>query len=217
MGIGQMISSFLHPEQGYKKAGKELDKYYGMGQGYLSPYMQQGQQLFPQLMAQQQALANPAALQAEWAKTYQTSPQAQQALDQARQTGLNEASSMGLMGSSAALGNIQQNAANIQSQDRQRYLDDLMQKYMQSVGIGQNLYGTGANAASALSGNAMNMGAAKASQMYNQYNAPGQLFGNVLGGLGNAGINWATGGISGAMGYNPFNFQRQEPGLYGSR
>jgi hypothetical protein len=193
MGIFDMISSFLNPQRGYQQAGGQLRQYYNQGQGYLSPYNQQGMEQYQRLLQQANALNNPAALQAEWAKSYQTSPQAQQALAQAQQTGQEEASRMGLMGSSAALGNIQQNAANIQQQDRQQYMNDLMQKYMTSIGLGQSLYGTGAGAANTMAGNAMGMGGAQAAAQFGQANAPGQQFGNILGFLGNLGINWATG------------------------
>lgn len=193
MGIFDMISSFLNPQRGYQQAGGQLQKYYNQGQGFLSPYRQQGLDQYQRLMQQANALNDPAALQAQWAKSYQTSPQAQQALAQAQQTGQEEASRMGLMGSSAALGNIQQNAATIQQQDRQQYMNDLMQKYMTSIGLGQSLYGTGANAAGAMGQNAMGMGGAQAGAAYNQANAPGQQFGNILSFLTNAGINWANG------------------------
>ena len=36
------LSSFLHPEKGYKAAQEQLDKYYQQAQGNLQPYNQNG-------------------------------------------------------------------------------------------------------------------------------------------------------------------------------
>lgn len=202
----------FNPSEGYKKAGKQIQKYYGeskdlynQGQGYLNPYNQQGQSQFQRLTEQANALNDPAALQDKWASGYETSPYAKQLQQQAQSGGLDAASSMGLMGSSGALNNIQQSSANIMQGDRQNYMNDLMNKYLQSIGIGQNLYGTGANAASAMSGNAMNQGKnalstgeSMGNMAFGQQNANGALMNDWAGKLLNAGVNYATGGISGA-------------------
>jgi hypothetical protein len=86
--------------------------------------------------------------------------------------------------------------------DRKQYLDDLMQKYMASIGIGQNLYGTGAAAAGQMGQNAMMQGQNSinnannlAGLKYGSVNAPGQMIGNLLGGAAKLGINYATGGV----------------------
>ena len=210
--MANMISSFFHPEEGYKKAGQQLNKYwdksnqfYNQGQGYLQPYNQQGQSQYQRLMDQANALNDPAALQAKWSQGYEKSPQAIQLQKEATSGGMDAASSMGLLGSSTALNNIQQSSSNIMQGDRQNYMNDLMNKYLQSIGIGQGIYGTGANAAGAMSGNAMNqggramdMGQNMAQMMYGQTNAPGDMFGKLAGHAIDAGVNYATGGVSGA-------------------
>lgn len=193
-----MIDSFFSPGNAYKKAGKKMEQYYNQGQGYLQPYNQHGTDQFQRLMEQANALNDPAALQAKWASGYSMSPQAQQLQQKATSSGLDAASSMGLMGSSTAVNNIQNSAGEIMQNDRQKYMDDLMQKYMASIGIGQNMYGTGANAAGAMSNNAMNMGGEMGNIAFNKQNAPGQMFGNLLSMVGNGALNYATGGMSGA-------------------
>ena len=197
--MANMISSFFSPEEGYKKAQEESQKYYMDAQGKLQPYNERGASQFPRLNQQAEALNNPAQLENQWANSYNTSPYAQHLIDQAKSAGLDAVSSMGLNGS-GVLNNIQESAGNIMQSDRQNYMNDLMQKYMASIGIGQNLYGTGANAAGGQAGNAMTHGTDMASLAYNKTNAPGELFAKILGGIGNAGINYATGGVGGAAG-----------------
>lgn len=193
----EMISSFLSPEKGYEKAGEEQEKYYRDAQGNLIPYNQNGQSQFSRLTQQAEALNNPVNLENKWADSYTMSPYATSQMGRAKEAGLGAASSMGLLGSSAALGNIEQSAGDIAQNDRQSYMNDLMQKYMASIGIGQNLYGTGASAAGAMSQNSMNQGTAAANTAYGEQNSPGQLFGNILGTVADTGINYSTGGLSG--------------------
>ena len=194
------LSSFLHPEKGYDQAQGQLDKYYNQGQGYLQPYNQNGQDTFGKYSGAMDKLLNPTGLQDEWSKNYQESDAAKQAEAQASQSGLNAAQQMGLGGSTPALQAIQSGTSGIVARDRQQYLDDLMKKYMTGIGIGQDIYGQGANAAGQMGTNAMNQGSNSAQTQFNKTNAQGDLFGKLLGtGLGVAGS--ALGGpIGGALG-----------------
>jgi hypothetical protein len=222
-----MLSSFLHPERGYQKAEDVMKNYfnqaqgfYNQGQNYLQPYVNQGQSQFDRLNQQENALGNPAELENQWASQYTESPYAQQLQKEAAVRGNEEAASMGLSGSSAALGNVQTGATNIMNADRQNYMNDLMQKYMQSIGIGQNLYGVGAGAAGQQAGNAMNWGNNVINQgnniaqaEYGQTNAPGDLFGKFAGVGANSLINYLTGRLAGGAKSttpnlpNPFSMQ----------
>lgn len=203
MGIGSMINSFLNPQDAYKDAEDQIQKGWQQAQGYESPFVNQGQAQYGNLMGAEGALLNPAQLENQWTQQYQTSPYAQQMLQQNKAQGLDAASSMGLMGSSGALNNIQVGAGNIVNQDRQQFLNDLMQKYMTGVGIGQNIYGTGATAAGNLASGALQTGENMAGLKYGEEAAPGQMFGNLLGTGLNLGLNYATGGLSGmASGMN---------------
>src|SRR5665213_212729 len=193
--LSGMFDSFMHPERGYQKAAEQEQQYYKDAQGNLQPYNQNGQDQYGMLMDQKNALNDPAGLEAKWSQGYSESPYAQQMTQKATNAGMDAASSMGLMGSSPAMNNIQQSAGDIMQSDRKQYMDDLMQKYMASVGIGQNMYNTGANAAGQMSHNAMGMGRDMAQNAYGQQNAPGARFGKLLGTAANAGMNYATGGI----------------------
>jgi hypothetical protein len=206
------ISSFFNPQEGFQSAEEQMQKFFEMMQKYgqdanntLNPYNQNGMNQYGRLNNQANELGDPQALENKWASGYSESPYAQQMTKEATAGGLDAASSMGLMGSSAALSNIQKSAGNIMQSDRQAYMDDLMKKYMASVGIGKNLYGVGANAAGGMSANdmnmgtnAMNMGQTMGGLKYGETNAPGEMFGKLAGGAADIGLNWATGGMSGA-------------------
>jgi hypothetical protein len=212
MGIFDMINSFLNPDQPYQAAEDQIQKGWQQAQGYEQPFMQQGLDQYGNLMTAENALLNPAALENQWASQYQTSPYAQQLLAQNKSSGLDAASSMGLMGSSGALNNIQTGAGNIVNQDRQQFLNDLMQKYMTGISVGQNIYGTGANAASNLAGGAMQTGENMAGLAYGKAAAPGDFFGKLLGTGGDLALNYFSGGMPGLVnasnnmfGYNANN------------
>jgi len=203
MGMFDMVTSFLHPERGYKKAGEQAEKYYQQGQNYLQPYNQHGQDQYGRLNQATGDLMDPQTLQNKWGEGYEESPYAKRLEQMNSQQGQEAASSMGLNASSGALQNVQQGAGDIVSRDRQQYMNDLMQKYMTGIGLGQNLYGTGANAAGNMSSNAMTQGQNMAGIAYGQQNAPGQLFGNLLGGAASGAANYMTGGAYGAA--NQYN------------
>lgn len=190
-GIGNMVDSFFHPEKGYKKGQEQLDKYYNQGQSYLQPYNQFGQNAYGDYSTAMKRLLDPAALQADWINSYAESPAAKNAEAMAQEHGLDAASGLGLMGSNTALNAIQNGTTQIGLEDRQNYLDNLMQKYLAGTGIAGNIFNTGAGSASSLSNNAMNMGGNSAQLAYGRQNSPGNLFGQLLG----TGIGVATGGI----------------------
>lgn len=193
------LSSFLHPGKGYDKGQEQLDKYYQQGQGYLNPYNQQGQQQYGNLSDIIKNLMDPTELNKKWTESYSESPQSIQAEKMAQEHGLNAASSMGLMGSNTALNATQAGTTQIGLEDRQNYLNDMMNKYMQAAGLSQGIYGTGANAATGMSNNANQMGQNSAQMAFGKQNAGGSMFANLLGaGIGAAGS--ALGGpIGGAL------------------
>lgn len=194
------FTDWMHPKKAYEAQQKELEKYYNQAQGNLQPYNNNGQQAYGGINEAMQNLLNPQALQDQWSKGYQESDLAKQNEAMGTQHGLDAASSMGLMGSSPALQAIQSGTSGIVAQDRQKYLDDLLEKYKTGIGLGENIYNTGANAANSMSNNAMNMGQNSAQNQFNQQNAQGDLFGKLLG-YGAGAVGSALGGpIGGALG-----------------
>lgn len=190
------LSSFLNPGKGYEKGQEQLDKYYQQAQGSLQPYNNQGIEQYGNLNNYIQNLMNPEALQSKWASNYSESPAAIQAEKMAQEHGLNAASSMGLMGSNTALNALQSGTSQIGLNDRQNYLDNLMQKYLAGANLSQGIYGAGANAATGMSNNAMNMGQNSAEMAYNKENSGGNMLGGLIG-LGGGIVGSALGGPMG--------------------
>lgn len=189
------LSDLLNPGKGYQGAQDQLTNSYNQANSYMQPYSQFGVGAGNNLQSMLAKLMDPAALQAEWSKGYQESPEAQQAISESKTLGLDAASQMGLGGSSAAVSNIQKTGTNISNQYRQQYMNDLMNKYMQAIGIGQNMYGTGANAATNMASNTMNYGQNMAGLQYGKQNAGSDLLSKILGGATNIGMNYFTGGM----------------------
>lgn len=190
--MANMVSSFFDPGEAWDKAGKAEQEGYDRSRGYQEPYWQHGNDQYDRLNQAGGKLMDPTVLQDEWSKHYETSPYAQQLLKQNQASGLDAASSMGLNGSSTALSNIQQGAGNIVSRDRQQYMDDLMKKYMAGIGLGENLYGVGAQAGQNLGQQSMTHGENQAGLQYGRYAAPGKLFENL--------VKTGVGAAAGAMG-----------------
>lgn len=187
---GNMLESFLHPEDPYKDAQEAENKGWGEAKRYQEPYWQHGNDQYGRLNDATGKLLDPAKLQDEWSKNYETSPYAKQMLSANINQGQEAASAMGLGGSSAAIGNIQTGAGNIMQKDRQQYMDDLMKKYMEGIGLGHNLYSTGAQAGANLGRQSMQHGENQAGLAYGRSAAPGQLFGQAVG----AGVNYLSPG-----------------------
>lgn len=165
----------------YRDAAKEAGKGYKEAQGYQQPYYQHGLDAYGGINTALQKLLNPAALSEEWSKNYATSPEAQRAMQMNMGQGMDAASAMGLMGSSGALQNIQQGAGDIMLQDKQRFLNDLMQKYMAGIGLGSNIYGLGAGAGQNMADRAFSHGENMAGLKYGEKQAPLQFAGGLLG------------------------------------
>lgn len=192
-GIGNMFSSFFHPEKGYEEAEKEFRRAWDESRNRQQPFVNQGQEQYGNLMGAENALLNPETLLNKWISGYEESPYAKKSFENARESGLNAASSQGLLGSSTATQNIQNSASNIMNADRSQYLNDLIQKYLAGVNIGQNIYGIGANTAGELGREGLEYGRDIGGARYGSRNAPGNLLSNLI----NTAANIYTGGKSG--------------------
>lgn len=179
-GIGNMVDSFWHPEKGYEDAQKEMEAKWKQAQGFQEPFRQAGVDQLGRLTGAEDKLLDPSALLSDWMSKYQTSPFAQQSMSNAQSSGLDAASSMGLMGSSGALNNIQKSSSDIMNADRTQYMNDLMQKYMAGIGIGQNIYNTGASTAGNMGNQAISVGGNTADMAYGKATAPGNLLKDLL-------------------------------------
>ncbi len=191
----------MHPGRAYAGAQDVLNNYYNQAQGYQQPYNQMGINQGANQNKYIEALMNPQALEDQWSKGYKESDAAKNLEDMAQQHGLNAASGLGLNGSSAALDAIQAGTSRIGAEDRQQYLNDLMEKYKMGAGLSQNIFNTGANAANQMGQNAMNMGTNSAGLKFNEMNAGGSQLGQVGGAAMKALMDYLTGGFgTGSMG-----------------
>lgn len=209
-----MLDSFLHPEDAYKAAEDKSQEGYNRAKKYQEPYWQGGVDQYGKLNTATDKLLDPAALENEWASGYETSPYAKQQLARNQTSGLEGASSMGLMGSSAAINNIQQGAGNIMAKDRQQYMDDLMKKYMEGIGLGKDLYSTGASTGQNLGNQSMQEGEDQASLAYGEKAAPGKLFENLVK-TGAQVFGMPSGGGFGSGGFNQGMPQYMQNSVYG--
>ena len=201
-----MLNSFLHPGDPYEAAERPIQDYWNQAKGYLDPYNQYSKDQYGTLQGAESALLNPEELQNRWASGYENSPYAKRLLEMNKGAGLDAASSMNLMGSSAALQNIQQGAGDIVASQREAYLKDLMEKYMKGIGIGTDIFGEGAKAANTLGQGALQTGQNLAGLEYGKEAAPGNLFSKFLGLGAGAGMNYlmpGSGNLQGAS--NMFN------------
>ena len=170
----------LNPGRPYKNAQKEYSKGWEEAKGYEKPYWQQGIDQADKLKEAQDRLMNPDKMYSDWASKYETSPAAKQERDEANASGMDAASSMGLLGSSSALENVQKTSNNIVQKDRDKYMNDLMQKYMAGLGIGQNMYNTGANMGGQMGNQAMNFGEGMGNLKFGEGNAMMNMMQNFL-------------------------------------
>jgi hypothetical protein len=212
MSLFNMFKSFLSPEKGYQKGQDQLNKYYDQSQGYIQPYNTNGQEAYGHLNTAMQNLLNPSKLYDQFLNDYQQSAASKYAQERAMNQGNWAAQSMGLGGSTPAIQAIQQGTNEIGAQDQQNYMKQMIDQYIQGAGLAQGIYGQGAQAGNMMSQNANNMGTNSAEMAFGQQNAPGQMFGNLLGtaanlggaymgmkGMNNMTNAWKTKGGNGAM------------------
>jgi len=208
------LSSFLNPGKGYQTYQNNLTKAYQDAQGLQQPYLNYGTQAGQQLTDATGKLLDPVALQNEWMNSYETSEQARRAMSDAKDAGLGAASSMGLMGSSAAIQGIENTAGGLQAADRANYLQDLMNKYQSGVNSATGMYNTGAQTAGQAAQQAMQYGDYMGTAGAGRDNAGGNMLSGLIG-TGAGLFGSALGGpIGGAIGGWLGNKLGVEPGQW---
>lgn len=180
-GVG-LLESLLGDDPN-EAATNKTNEAWNDAKQYQQPFLQGGIDQRGLLNQATSDLLSPQKLQDQWISGYQNSPWAKQLLSQNQSSGMDAASAMGLGGSSAALSNIQQGAGNIVNEQRQQYMNDLMQKYMQGIGLGENLYGVGAHTAMNLGNESRANGNNLAALAYNGANQPWQNLASGAGSL----------------------------------
>lgn len=200
LGVGGLYrgaKSFMNPGKGYEKAQDQYDNYYNQSQDYLQPYNQNGQDIYPELRDATSNLLNPMSLMDKFLQDYEMSDAAKFSQNRAHESGLNALSATGMMGSTPGLQALQYGQSEIGAQDQERFIERMINQYLQGASLAQGIYGQGANTAGQQSNNAMTAGNNAASMAYGKQNAPGEMFGNLLGtgaGLYAGSKGWTTTG-----------------------
>lgn len=216
MPFMDFVKNFFDPGRAYEKAGEQAERGWDEAKGYQMPFFEAGKEQIPGLQEAIGKLLNPAALESEWASGYEASPYAKEQMERSKELGLDAASSMGLMGSSPALENIQRGASSIMRADRQQYLNDLLQKYFGGVAGAQNLVNTGATAGTNLEAGALRTGENLATTTYGENAARGNMLGKILGAI-KSGLfsdqQPGGGGAGGGGGYFGQGISKYLPGV----
>lgn len=207
------FSQWAHPGRGYKKAGKEEQRNFNEAQNIRKPVMDRGDEAYKGYNDMYQKLMHPEELQSEWASHYEKSPYATQLQQEAMGQGLDAASASGLNGSSAAIHNIEKGGADIMQKDRQQYMNDMMQKYLAAMGIGQDLNSQGNNMRSQSATGQQQHGEWQANNKFNEYNAGGNRFGDIMSQAAAIAASMAGGGMG--YGFNMPGFDSMSSDMYG--
>lgn len=186
--MGIFSNPYKKARKTYQSGADQVQQQYDQAEQSYQPFIDQGQQAYGGYSQMMQNLMNPTKLQDEWMNAYQQSDQAKIAARDAQTAGLDSASSMGLMGSTPAIQAMQAGTASILADDKQRYLDQLMQKYTAGASIAGNIYNTGANMAGQQgqmrgqrAGMTNQQNQDLANLQYNQSAYGGKMMGNILG------------------------------------
>lgn len=208
-GLGSLLGGGDEQAHAYRKAQREMERKWREAQEFQRPYRDAGIGQLDTLKGAESNLLDPSKMLADWMGKYQQSPYAKKSFENAREAGLNAASSQGLLGSSAATQNIQNSSSDIMNADRNEFLQNLMQKYMAGVGIGQNIYNKGADVAGNLGNQAISVGGNTADMQYGASAAKSNYMKDLLGmgakmymanqmnnkGNGGSMFDWGWGGV----------------------
>lgn len=136
----------------------ELEMYRQMATGGLQPYQQAGTQALGQYQTALAGMSDPTQFIGNIMKSYSTSPEAQQQIQQSTQAANSAASASGMLGSGAEQKALQQNAQQLTAADQQQYLQNIMGAQGQYMGGLQELLGGGQQAATTAGGFDMSTG-----------------------------------------------------------
>jgi len=182
--LGGLVGGLFGGKDPYKDASKQYEKYANQAASYQNPFYQAGTGALPQYQNYLQGMSDPSAFINNLMGGYQASPYSQYMQDQSIKAAQNAASASGLSGSSAMNQAIQQNAANISSQDMNQWLQNVLGINTQyGAGLG-GLVGMGQGSANNLSNIYNSLGQNLAQGSYGSANASNQRMSDIFGGLG---------------------------------
>lgn len=142
----------------YDKAMDQYRQWATVAQNTQNPFYNAGTSAIPNYQNWSQSMQDPSSFINNLMGQYKESPNSRYLQQESMRAGQNAASAGGLTGSTPLMNQLQQNAANISSQDQNQWLQNVLginNQYGQSQ---QNLMGMGANSANALTNLFGNMG-----------------------------------------------------------
>lgn len=141
---------FGHPDQPYKDAQKQLEKYFPQAQQYQKPFYEAGVGAIPGFQEWLKGMQNPSGFINKQMENYQESPYAHYQQQQGLRAAQNMGSASGMTGSTPLMQFAQQNAQDISGKDMNQWLQNVLGINSQ-YGAGLNsLIGGGQNAANSL-------------------------------------------------------------------
>ena len=186
-GLGSLASGILglFQKNPYQQGQQYLQQVPGMLQQTLGPYNQFGQYAGNQLQGQlSQLLSNPGQLLQQFGQGFQQSPGYQFNVNQATGAANRAAAAGGMAGSPNEQFQLAQQVSGLANQDYNDYLNHVLGLYQQGLGVGQNMFGVGANAANQLSTGLQNNLNNQAQLGINQQNYTNSAQQNAVGGIG---------------------------------
>ncbi len=213
-GMGGSLASlfegiFNNAGAPYGDAMSQLQKYFQGAQGFQNPFYQAGTQGTQNYQNWLSGMQDPTKFINNTMNQYQASPYSQYLQQQAVRAGQNAASMGGLsngqggagLGSSPFAQQLQQNAANISSQDMNQWLGNVLNVNQQYGQGQQNLMNTGQNAANSLTNLFSRMGENMGQLALGQGEGNQQNLSNIFSGL--FGIGGSGSGNSGNNNFSP--------------
>ncbi len=191
-GVGNLASgAFINQGAPYHAAMGPYQQYYGQAANVQNPFLQAGQGAIGNYQNWLGGMQNPSGFMNNLMGQYQESPWAKYQQQQTMRSGINAASMGGLpdgtggagIGSSPFAQQLQQNSANISSQDMNNWISHVLGINTQYGAGQQNLMGMGQNAANTLSGLYSQEGQGMGNLAYGERLGENQNKGNFLSGL----------------------------------
>jgi hypothetical protein len=183
-GLGSLASGlFMDSGAPYDAYSDQLSKYLQEAKGVQNPFYNAGTGAIPKFQSWLDRMQNPDEFINNLMSKYNESPAAKYRKQQAMRAGINFGSANGLSGSTPLLQQMQQNAANISSEDMNSWLQNVLGINTQ-YGQGYNsLIGTGANSANALTSLLADYGKSFGEAAYGKEAGGQQDTGNIIGGI----------------------------------
>jgi hypothetical protein len=135
-----------------------LREMFGEAKEFLSPFQLAGKTAIPELQALEGKMADPVAAINQIMQQFQMSPYQKNVQNQAINAVQSQLAAQGLIGSGLQRGEIERTAGQVAGGFGQQFLQNVLGEQARRAQILENLFGTGASAASALAGGALGFG-----------------------------------------------------------